>query len=208
MLSEAIQHTIEQACVTVVSEDGTGRGVLVAGQMVLTAAHCVRYDTEGPMVCNDYFVHELQTRQGLVNVGPLAVEPCADIAVLGALDNQEEDTGFEAWCAAVTPMPICCKDVPVGAPFPVYIYTHRETWLEGTATLIRDDHHTLWLEVPEGIEEGTSGSPIVTARGGIVGVVSLMVGPDEKATSGMAPRPHLALPAWVMRRIQTWEDAC
>lgn len=74
--------------------------------------------------------------------------------------------------------------------------------------LIRDDHHTLWLEVPEGIEEGTSGSPIVTARGDIVGVVSLMIGTEEKGASGITPRPHLTLPAWVMRHIQAWEDSC
>jgi len=115
------------------------------------------------MVLGDYFIQELQTRQGVVKVGPRAVEPVADIAVLGALDSQqffEEYDAFTRWCDAGTPVPICLDDFPMNEPFPVYVYTHREAWLEGTATLIRDDHHTLWIEVPEGIEDGTSGSPM------------------------------------------------
>jgi len=36
----------------------------------------------------------------------------------------------------------------------------------------------------------------------------MMIGTEEKGTSGITPRPHLTLPAWVMRHIQTWEDSC
>jgi V8-like Glu-specific endopeptidase len=47
MLSEQRQKRIAQACITIVKPNGArGRGVLVPGQLVLTAAHCVTYSTE------------------------------------------------------------------------------------------------------------------------------------------------------------------
>jgi hypothetical protein len=206
MLSEQMQHTIAQACVTVIKHgDARARGVLVAGGLVLTAAHCVDYTTAGAMVLGDYFLEELQTMRGPIKARPLAVEPVADIAVLGALDGQEfpeETEAFEAWWAATPPVPLCLEPLPALAPFPIYIYTHQGTWLQGSAQLAREEAHQLWVEVAEQIEGGTSGSPIVTERGELVGVVS--ISNYESASAGcvgLTPRPHLTLPGWVMHRI-------
>jgi hypothetical protein len=65
--------------------------------------------------------------------------------------------------------------------------------------LARPEAPTLWINVPAGIEQGTSGSPIVTAAGALVGVVSH--GGGEGAFYGRAPRPHLTLLVWVLRQI-------
>jgi hypothetical protein len=52
-----------------------GRGVLV-GEIILTAAHCINWSTEGGMVMGDYFVEEIETWDGKrLKVRPLAVEP-------------------------------------------------------------------------------------------------------------------------------------
>jgi hypothetical protein len=216
MLSDALRNRIAAACVTVVKGDeGTGRGVLVAGRLILTAAHCVMYTTEGQMALMDTFAHNIHTRHGILQASPIAVEPVADIAVLGALDDEgfpDEAIAFQDWCDAGLPVPLCHEDFPVGEPFPVYIYTHRDTWLAGTATQAREEAHRLWLVVPEEIEVGTSGSPVVTAGGEIVGVISVMTAGSAAASDreieGTMPRPHLTLPAWVLRRLQTWDGPC
>ena len=76
--------------------------------------------------------------------------------------------------------------------------------MTGTAYCGRDQT-TLWIEVPEGLYGATSGSPIVNARGAIVGVVSQVGGshPDaiERGTTGPGPRPHTTLPVWVVQQI-------
>jgi hypothetical protein len=206
VLDTAVQRLIETATVTVRKGDGKGRGVLVSGQLILTAAHCVTYDLEGSMVLGDYFLQEIETSHGVLLVTPLAVEPVFDIAVLGALDGQEfpdDVEAFEAWCETVTPVAVCRDTLPLAHPSPVALYTHTNSWITGTATVPRDEAPSIWLEMAEATERGTSGSPIVTASGAIVGIASNMGG---DGTVGRAPRPHLALPVWVVRRIQSSEE--
>jgi hypothetical protein len=205
MLSEQQQRDIAAACVTVMRSEG--RGVLVPGNFVLTAAHAISFNTEGAMALGDYFIEDLQTMSGLTKAAPWVVEPVLDIAALGPLDAQtfsrDEET-FMDWCERTPPVPICLNDFPLFVPFPIYIYTHKGTWLEGVAQQVTPEAPTLSIELAENIESGTSGSPIVIATGELVGVVST----SSEASGGaqgcdaQAPRPHLALPVWVMRRIK------
>jgi len=206
MLSEQLKHSIAQACVTIVKPDGgRGRGVLVPGNLVLTAAHCVTYTDDARMALGDYFIEELQTARGALKVAPLAVEPVADMAVLGALDYEEfhqEVEAFETWCTQTTPVPLCIEDVPAREPFPVCIYTHTETWIAARATIVREEVASLWLDVPGQVEGGTSGSPIVTEQGEVIGIVSHF-GSEQDGTHcvGLQPRPARALPVWVLEQI-------
>jgi S1-C subfamily serine protease len=206
MLSEQLQRTIAQACVTVVKQGG--RGVLVAGGLVLTAAHCVAYTTERPMVLGDTFRADLQTSHGPIQAAIYAVEPVANIAALGALADQnrlQEFIAFEQWCEQTPPVSVCFELLPVLQSFPIYIYTHKGTWNPGTAQIVREDAQTLVVETSAPIEAGTSGSPIVTARGELVAIVSISNNAtgDQGGSDGVHPRPPLALPGWVMRRIAT-----
>jgi Trypsin-like peptidase domain len=212
MLSEAIKRRIEAACVTFITPGGPGgRGFLVPGQLVLTAAHCVTYSAEGEMALGDDFIEVLQTPQGELKVRTAAVEPVADIAVLGALDAQsfgEEEEAFTTWCMQTPAIPLCMQELPIREPFPVYIYTHRGQWIEARATIIRGGVASVWLDVPGQIEGGTSGSPIVTERGEVIGIVSLVgSGPDETQCDGPQPRPTHALPVWVLQQIQVEQDS-
>jgi hypothetical protein len=146
------------------------------------------------------------TVRGPLKAQPLAVEPISDIAVLGALDGDEffeEAAVFEQWCAETPPVPVCLEPLPPFDPFPIYIPTHTGTWLQGSAQLAREDVHQLWIETFEQIEQGTSGSPIHTGRGELVGIVSnASVMSPGGVCHGLAPLPLLTLPAWIARRIQ------
>ena len=226
MLSETQQRLIEQASVTVWirEREAMGRGVLVSGQLILTAAHNVIYAIEErsslPLASTliglgmgDPMAVEIKTTHGLLHVAPLAIEPVTDIAVLGALDGQvffDECEAYEAWCEAVAPVPLCYEQFPFMTPIPVAVYTHRGTWLEGTAQQGGPTWHGFWINMPEGIEGGTSGSPIVTAQGTLAGIVSQAGGTEsdalEKGREGYAPRAHLTLPGWVLRCIQAAEE--
>jgi S1-C subfamily serine protease len=99
-------------------------------------------------------------------------------------------------------VPLCVEDPPVREPFPVYIYTHTETWIEASATIVREEVASLWLDVPGAIEGGTSGSPVVTEQGEVIGIVSLF-GSEQDGTHcvGPQPRPARALPVWVLEQI-------
>ena len=118
MLPEQLQSSIARACVTVVKHDGgRGRGVLVPGNIILTAAHCVAYTTEGALGLGDVCIVEVETRQGPLHTQLLAVEPVGDIAVLGALDGQDSVDERRPWTNSVPPP----HRSPSGSmPFPSY----------------------------------------------------------------------------------------
>ena len=81
--------------------EGGGRGVLVAGNLILTVAHLIGADfkTIGPVTLGDPLIEKIQTAHGkLLRVDVLAVEPVSDVAVLRSLDGQEfydEDVAFQ-----------------------------------------------------------------------------------------------------------------
>ena len=177
-----------------------GLGVLVPGNLILTAAHCISWESSGGMMLGDFYIEEVECREHRVKVRPLAVEPVSDIAVLGGLDNQEfnqEATAFDAFCENTKPISIC-TEVPLDVEFRVYFLTHEGLWIGAEARRWHDDSPCLWFDVDAGkaIRGGTSGSAIVNEQGKLVGIVSNAVG-----AGGRTPCPHLALPVWAIRQI-------
>ncbi len=155
----------------------------------------------------DYSIEEIKTGERELKVAPLAVEPVSDLAVLGSLDDQEftkEAEDFEEFCEHTNPVPLCRRDFGLFQKFIVHIYTHKGIWVTGSAMQCCEDAQALSVEANEQIEGGTSGGPIINDSGDLVGIVShfsLAAEPQNKC-SGLTPRPHLALPVWVCRRIQ------
>lgn len=193
---------IEAAVVNLVGKGG--QGVLVPGGFILTAAHCLEFNCEGGMVlAGDYFIEEVKTSLGKIKAAPAAIEPISDIAVLGALDNQtfgREADAFENFCRRVKPLMVSRRKLP--REFRVYVYTHERTLIEGVARRVGDDA-VLFITTRAQIHGGTSGGPIVDEAGEIVGIASNFSDGDS---CGTAPRPHLALPAWVCRKILSRDD--
>ena len=87
-----------------------GQGVLIPGQMILTAAHCLQFPTDGGAVLGDHLLEPIRTAdERQLVVAPVVVEQMQDIAVLGTLDGQyfyEEATAFEAFCDETDAVPI------------------------------------------------------------------------------------------------------
>jgi CBS domain-containing protein len=195
-----------------------GQGVLVPGGFILSAAHCIDWSLDGGMTLGDDYLERITTQAGAsFALSVYAVEPVSDIAVLGSADGQvfyDDAEAFEAWCAEALPVPVSSADFDLEVAVPVYILTHTGVWTRARAT-----RYGVLDEVPgscvsivaeSGIESGTSGGPVIDDTGRLVGVVSFSEGTEgEPDLEGSMPRPHLALPGWIWRRIQAAEEeAC
>ena len=192
------------------------------GGYILTAAHCIRWEGTGSMALGDWYVETIRTSDGARHmVSPCAVEPVMDIAVLGAVDSQEmseECDAFEKFCEATEPVPVSTNDFPqcdLSEPqdawpvVPVHVLTHRGTWITGGARRIGAPHGNVWVTFDAQIEGGTSGGPVIDDDGRLVGVISNVSDGFSHVSNanlkagceGRMPRPHLALPVWVWKRI-------
>lgn len=194
---------MEQATVSLLKL--RGRGVLVDGNIILTAAHCINFETTGGMVLGDYYIEDIKTAKGVkFKVRPIAVEPVADIAALGSVDDQvlpEEADAFEGFCETTKPVRLCVCDFKVFKSFPVFVLNANGKWVRGYAQKCKDDANSFWFETEEGLKGGASGGPIVNSSGELVGIVSHFSG-TKVMKEGLTPRPHLTLPVWVCQRIR------
>jgi CBS domain-containing protein len=190
-----------------------GQGVLVPGGFVLTAAHCVDFYTSGGMALGDYCLEPVKTKTGATfPMSVIAVEPVADIAVLGAVDEQEFSDAadaFEEFCESTIPVDVCADDFATRIPVRVHVLTHHDTWIAGTATRYSPPARPtaspgalVWVRSKGNIEGGTSGGPVIDDTGRLVGVVSHTMGTGGDSREGQMPRPHLALPRWLWLRIE------
>lgn len=180
-----------------------GHGVIVGGDMILTAAHCIEYDTEGASAAlGEHFFETIKaTGYREFTASPLAVEPVSDVAALGQPDiwsDPEKADEYLWFVREFVPVPIFTGDLKKHEPFTIWIRSLKGTWVEGEARW-SGEGPTLRLKVTEPIERGASGGPIVNDNGELVGLVSVF---DESlhsgAAAGLAPCPQLALPMWIL----------
>jgi hypothetical protein len=211
MISKGLQDKIANATVKISKKEG--RGVLVRNQLILTAAHCINFNCEGYMVLGDHFIEEIETINGRLKVEVYAVEPVSDIAVLGQLDVQDfedENDKFIDFCEKVKPVELFMDKVRAFQKFPVYIYTHQKTWITGEAIKYdtKKNSPSIVIKTHDQIEGGMSGGPVVDKFGRLVAIISHASTKtnDLDLSSGMQPRPHLALPVWLLRGIQKDHD--
>ncbi len=184
-----------------------GQGVLIRGGLIVTAAHVVEWDNSGLMALGEdaRFLQRIEAGKRKLLVYPLAVEPVADLAILGSPDGQwipDEAKAFDQFCEATAAMSLTTEEFPVGTPVPAYVLAHTGRWITGRITQWHPEAATLVLETDEGIEGGTSGSPVVTEHGFLLAVVSNACGPQsDPPRTGSISRPHLAAPVWLARQM-------
>ncbi len=180
---------------------GYGRGFVVeaAGErLVITAAHCL------PFLPPALSSSGLEAR----TYGPLLaprgeeprtcavcrfVDPIADIAVLGPLDNQHADD-YRALMTTATALPFGDPvHNPVNFWAPARLLSLDGRWFSCT---IRHFGGPLWItHAAERVHGGMSGSPIVGEAGTAIGVVCATTSPRE---GGPNARLSHNLPGWLL----------
>jgi hypothetical protein len=115
----AIFQTIKEAvaAATVRFPDRGGQGVLVPGDLILTAAHVVNWTHTGIMALGDdeRFIQSVIAGGAPLLIYPRAIEPVADLAVLGALDDQwapDEYEAFERFCETTCAVKLATAEFP------------------------------------------------------------------------------------------------
>ena len=214
-VDDLIRNRITLATVTVINDEKSGskgRGFLVYGGYILTAAHCIPWSVEGLMALDVPFLVEIITAdRSRLRGQVVAVEPVADIAVIGSPDNQtfyEESDAFDLFAESVRGLLLCSDEFAFGQGFPIHILTHCGEWLSGQASQWGEYAATMRVDTDPTIPSGTSGSAIVNGRGEVVGVVSnCSSSQDEKETAGFGScaRPCQSLPVWLWRAIKAAE---
>lgn len=181
-----------------------GQGVLVNGNFIITAAHCVNFSLDTGMMMQDINPQKIITSSGTeIMVNILAVEPVSDIAVLGIIDAQEfpEEAGkFEKFCNLTRPVEFFRKDFDLFVEYPAHIYTHLGEWVSCTVERTFPTANKLVINPEKAIQPGTSGSPVVNDAGELIGVVSF------GAKDGTIPFLRSSLPVYLYKAMQKKQD--
>lgn len=211
-VDDSNRSRIVGATLTVVKDreyDSKGRGFLVHGGYVLTAAHCVNWSGEGEMALGEDVAVSMIAADGSKLLGRVvAVDPVSDIAVIGSIDDAttiEEAQAFDSFVESNEGLILCKDEFPLGVEFALHIYTHKGEWISGEATQWRENTPTLSWEASPPVLGGTSGSAVVNDHGEVVGVVST-ASESDGSNHGTCARPCKSLPMWVWEEIMTAES--
>ena len=124
-MDNANRNRIKRATVTVIGNEESGvigRGFFVAGEYIVTAAHCLPWSCEGSMLdCMGTHV-EIITADGSRLLGKVvSVDPISDIAVIGPPDSGcflEEAEVFDRSVKSVEGFGLSGDEFPFGSGLP------------------------------------------------------------------------------------------
>lgn len=195
---------------------GRGRGfVIEAGRppaterLIITAAHCLKSKV---LPCASIMGFEERTYRrllGQLGKAPTVwaecrfIDPIADIAVLGAPDNQGLPAEWEAYQAMVCEIPpLSVSDPPEQGR--AWLLSLKDGWFQCDVWRAASPHGALWVSGAErNIVGGMSGSPILADDGSAIGVVcTSSIGDSEASEHGPNPRLVSHLPGWLLQEIR------
>ena len=203
-MDEKTRKQIELATVPVRSKrmrrGKGGQGVYIGNGFVLTAAHCLDFDTAGGIALENDVIYYIDRPKGKrIWCSPVCIDPCSDLAVVGPCDSQECSdlrSEFESFFEDVVPIEIRRNPLLLDESIGCEIRTHLGTWVSGKMTR-QADMGRARLDTDENIIGGTSGGPIVDDDGQIIAVVSIACG-SGGATTGPHSIASLWLPSWLL----------
>jgi hypothetical protein len=180
-----------------------GRGVLIAGGMILTAAHCISCTCSSRMVLLEDNLVKVRIKNQLIYLNILFVDPVSDIAVLGKLTDQsyEHTAFFEAFCSTYKPFKIN-KSIHVPLePISLNIYNENRQWVNASGEIASPDSHIICITADSLIKPGASGGPIINNQMELISINS-QFSLNNKDISGFAALPLLTLPKWILNRMR------
>ena len=184
--------------------NGEARGVLV-GNVILTAAHCLCNHVDPSVAWGAIAAERIQTRDGVIWTCPLAVEPCADIAVLGPHKHEaflDDLEAFETFCQNTKPVSVSRHSIKPREKVPVRVLGHDGRWIKGVAEVSTKNSHSLCIKADKEIKGGCSGGPVLNLSDELLAIVSHSSIPRSGIPStGLYPRPRYALPVWICREF-------
>jgi len=154
-------------------------GVLVPGNLIVTAAHVIarprlwRSRTFGHAY-REYQLERVRVGTRMIRMAVESADPISDVAVLAVPDLVK----FPKWAPALeayletVALVSLCSDELSSAVFPVWILSHDRGWVEGQARQGAPGAGYCLIHASQPIAGGTSGSPVVTPEGLLLGVVS------------------------------------
>ncbi len=190
----------------VVLDEKGGHGILTEGGIILTAAHCVEHDLKRIQDLQENINVEIRTIYGLNKCMLKAMEPVADIAILGRPDDQEYPTEaelYDKFCENALSISISRDEYEPFEKFKVSIYNHEKKWIKGEAMITKDGSPKLLIETKELILPGASGGPILNNHNELVGIVSMGNIEDDYSSKSTfsASIPYLSMPVWLYRKL-------
>jgi S1-C subfamily serine protease len=174
------RRSLEQiAAATVWFPRRKGHGVIVPGHFIVTAAHVIThrqlYLSAG---LHDDLLESIEINGQVYTADVWFIDPIADVAVLGVPDVQKfaEASHFEDVLDQIRPVPISQAVLPFDRPIAVhlqrYLGRRRSAWITGQVTRFDQRGAHLSIDTKESITGGSSGGPVVSNQGSLLGVVS------------------------------------
>ncbi len=206
----SVLHEIDLATVKLVKKGG--QGVLVSGNLIITAAHCIDgLNWEGGLALGDFCLQQLETFAGKKVIADVwYADAISDTAVLGSPDDQDREAeAFERYCGETKPVALCRRAFKFSQRFPVYIRNYNGKCVSGTGCQWNTEGCRLSVTAEEQIEGGASGGPVVNKAGLLLGINSFYGGGPGRAEDwGSIPQLHRSLPVWLRERIYREQGRC
>jgi len=179
----------EMSLVWIFHDEGKPQGVgCLMGEYVLTAAHCIPRAPDAMQPGEDFLMvevaplHNPEQRMGLFVVG---YEPCVDVALLSTstlsgteIPSHEHRQHFTALCLKIeeagAQLVPDLSDLAPTEETRVHFLNHRGQWAGGRLDVISPDapRPSVYLDTPGSVSGGTSGTPVFSESGKVLGVIS------------------------------------
>lgn len=179
-------------------EERSGQGVIVAGGFVITAAHCVPTDHWTDGLYDGAALSATNSRLQTVNLRPLFVDRCHDLAVLNLFDDLPQD-----WLTDIPTLPLLWSHTRASKRG--FLVTHDHGLVDAEFDIPRYFFSPPHMEFKASlaINGGSSGGPCLTSKGELLAVISNTLGPDNLIGSGAVVAP--SLPRWIAAAIRAAE---